>query len=1331
VLTHALLGSRPAGRAVEAVEPGPAGAGGGARRGSRWFAVLLAATIAATAAMVAPSFASAAAVTTPQISHTPAGDLKTGETFVETLAVKNTGDAATQPGAEPTDALGLSMEIPETLEVIGFSVGTDPFWQGNALFPDGCTTINLGATQLICYANQASTLDPDETSPEIEITLRVKPTTTGTVNLMVQSAGGGGDNATASDSFNVIPAPALALDKSHSGLFKRSSEATYDLAVANEGPQPTTGTVTIVDELPAGLSYNSASSDGNYWDCSAVGQAVTCDSDAVIASGASAPTLHLTVDVDAGAPTSVINEATVSSPDAASGSDSDPTPIYSSAAQLIRYSVNPTEIATQEGQTGSFFRLRNLFNDSNVFLDFTQLVNKPVFTGAYEPSDDSVSIDQSGVDFPTYTIPNLDAGLEALGQKVFVDVDVDFVPTAAWSGTHDPDTGEANLNMKMDIRLSIKLASVIPGLLVGICETGETDVNPLTTGAMTPPDPGVTPPPVTSGLPFGPDSNGAFINNDVSVTGPPCRDVNPLITALAGLDAAGLAVAVNGLLGTPANPGATDLRLETHAAFPDDNPALTMKVAPQDKIVLGTGGAYEYSIKNESSQPTDGSTITVTDTLPDGLAYVSDDGSDPSWSCSAAGQDVTCENDGTYAAGASLPTLLVNVSTVGDDAFPSVVNFAAVGGGGSEGEFIASHATSISAPEFALTMGSDTGNYVVGTDAILRPNVQNPGGEPTAGEITLVGQLPRGMTFKSASAAGGFACTAGNPTAAGQTVTCKTTTPIAPGATVTPLITVGISSQAAETIHTTWSVSGGGAPEAANASVTSAERPVVQSELSVTATHTGDFAVGSQGQYTVNLRNTGLGATGVNPVTVSVNLPNGLEFVSASPSGGNNYWQCSTSGQLVECTNTTPAGVGRSINPNASATPLVITVDVGSEAYPSVTTRVSASGGAASNVSNAADITNVTATPALDVHKTHVGDQRGEFTAGEEGAYELVVDNHSPVDSDGSTVTVTDSLPAGLTFESASSEGDYWSCSNSGQDVTCTSDEVIAAGAAAPTLTINTEVGDAAVPGVTNTAEVTGGGFAGTAESSDSVIVNPAPTPPPNPNKPILEIDKSHQGDFQAGQSGEYKLAVSNSGEVDSSGTVKVIDALPIGLTYESASGSGWTCSAAGQKVTCTSDAAIAAGGAAAAIDLKVKVDGDAAPGVTNTASVQGGGAVAQAVASDPTKVNPAPKPKLTAVKVTPKTKKVKAGKAATLKVKVTNGGNAKASGVSVCAKVPKAKAKAPACKRIAVAAGSSKTVKLKVKTKKKAKGNAKVKVTAKSGAAGSRSGSATLKIER
>jgi len=1323
VSSHSCKGSRPVGHAIKVGDMG-AVPRGSTRRGITWMAALFAVLFAASLSMAAPSFASAAAEVTAQISHLPAGNLKTGEQFTAEIKLKNTGDAPTAPGATPTDALGFSVEIPESLEYIS-ATPADPVWWSNPQFPTGCFSISLGATQLGCYGDPNEVLAPGETSPAVNVKLRVKPSSSGTVDLNVSSLGGGGGNVNGLDSFQITPSPSLSLDKSHSGLFKRSSQATYDLTVTNDGPLPTTGTVIITDELPAGLTYDGASSTGNYWSCADAGQVVTCTGPAVIASGESAPTLHLDVNVDAGAPSEVTNTATVTSTGATPGEASDPTPIYSANAKLIRYSVNPTEVASQTEGVGSFFRLRNLFNDTNVFLDFTQLVNKPVFTGAFEPGDESVSIDPSGVDFPTYTIPNLDAGLALGATKIFVDVDVDFVPTGSWTGSYDPATGESSLNMKVNIVLNIKLASLIPGLLVGTCETGQTDVDPLTTGSLAPPDPDVVPSPVTAGQPFGADSNGALINNSVAVSGVGCPYVNPLITALAGLDAAGLASAVNGLLGTPAPTGATDIRLETHAAFPEDNAALTMKVAPVDKIVLGTGGAYKYDIVNESSEPTDGSTISVTNTLPDGLAYVDSAGSDPSWNCSATGQDVTCDNNGTYAAGETLPTLRVNVSTTGETAYPSVANFASVEGGGSEGEFIASHMTKISAPGFALAMTSDTGNHNVGSTSIMRPGVRNSGTEPTAGEITLVGTLPRGMTYVSAAGTGGFTCTAGAASATGQTVTCKTSTPVAAGATVTPQITVAVNSAAADSVSTSWAVSGGGAPAAANSNVTSAVRPVVQSELSVTSTHTGDFAVGAQGEYTIVLKNTGLGTTGTNPVTVTTNLPDGLRFVSASPSGGTNYWQCSASGQTVECGNTTPAGVGKPIAAGGSATPLVITVDVENGAYPSVTNRVTASGGAASNVANGSDPTNVTAATTLGIIKSH----EGKFTAGEDGSFNLEVYNSSPVDSSG-TITVSDTLPAGLTFVSADSAGGYWSCDDAAQVVTCTSEAVIPAGDSAPDLTITTGVGEAAVPGVTNTGTVSGGGMSGDAESSDSVIVDPAPPIPPNPNKPILSIDKSHQGDFKAGQSGEYRIVVSNDGEVPTSGTITATDALPIGLTYESAAGDGWNCSASGQKVNCTSDAVVAAGADASAITLKVKVDGDAAPGVTNTASVQGGGAVAQAIAYDPTKVQ-AGSPKITAVKVSPAKKSVKAGKAVTLTVKVTNGGDAAASGVSVCASGPAKKVKVPGCTTTDIAAGATSSVKLKVKAAKKAKGKATVKVTAKSGAAGSRSASSKLTIKK
>ena len=101
-----------------------------------------------------------------------------------------------------------------------------------------------------------------------------------------------------------------------------------------------------------------------------------------------------------------------------------------------------------------------------------------------------------------------------------------------------------------------------------------------------------------------------------------------------------------------------------------------------------------------------------------------------------------------------------------------------------------------------------------------------------------------------------------------------------------------------------------------------------------------------------------------------------------------------------------------------------------------------------------------------------------------------------------------------------------------------------------------------------------------------------------------LSVTKSHVGNFQQGQNGaSYSLRVSNSGTATTSGLITVTDNLPTGLSFASAGGSGWSCAAAGQVVTCTSSAAIASGGNSA-ITVAVNVAIDAPATVVNQASV-------------------------------------------------------------------------------------------------------------------------------
>ncbi|WP_426687819.1 beta strand repeat-containing protein [Rhodanobacter ginsengiterrae] len=103
---------------------------------------------------------------------------------------------------------------------------------------------------------------------------------------------------------------------------------------------------------------------------------------------------------------------------------------------------------------------------------------------------------------------------------------------------------------------------------------------------------------------------------------------------------------------------------------------------------------------------------------------------------------------------------------------------------------------------------------------------------------------------------------------------------------------------------------------------------------------------------------------------------------------------------------------------------------------------------------------------------------------------------------------------------------------------------------------------------------------------------------------PDLGITKSHAGNFATGTNGSYNLAVHNYSFYATSGTTTVTDTLPTGLSYVSASGSGWTCSAAGQNVTCSNPSTVASGGNLPPITLTVAVAGNAPASVSNTATV-------------------------------------------------------------------------------------------------------------------------------
>jgi uncharacterized repeat protein (TIGR01451 family) len=120
--------------------------------------------------------------------------------------------------------------------------------------------------------------------------------------------------------------------------------------------------------------------------------------------------------------------------------------------------------------------------------------------------------------------------------------------------------------------------------------------------------------------------------------------------------------------------------------------------------------------------------------------------------------------------------------------------------------------------------------------------------------------------------------------------------------------------------------------------------------------------------------------------------------------------------------------------------------------------------------------------PVLTITKTH----GGNFLQGQTGAtYTVVVRNASSAGPSSGTVTVSDTIPAGLVLTGMAGTG--WSCPAS----TCTRGDVLNPGASYPSLTVTVSVAATAPSSVTNQATVSGGG-SGSATASDLTTVVPS-----------------------------------------------------------------------------------------------------------------------------------------------------------------------------------------------------------------------------------------------
>jgi uncharacterized repeat protein (TIGR01451 family) len=183
------------------------------------------------------------------------------------------------------------------------------------LLPSGLTAIAMAGAGWNCTsANTTCTRNNSLTSggvyPPITVAVLIASNAPASLTNSATVAGGGEVNTandTVNDPTSIVLVPDLSIAKTHVGNLSRGRKGIYDIEVRNVGGASTTGTVTVVDLLPAGLT--AVELFGTGWNCNLTTS--TCTRNDALPPGARYPAITFAVNVAANAPSPLRNRAAV------------------------------------------------------------------------------------------------------------------------------------------------------------------------------------------------------------------------------------------------------------------------------------------------------------------------------------------------------------------------------------------------------------------------------------------------------------------------------------------------------------------------------------------------------------------------------------------------------------------------------------------------------------------------------------------------------------------------------------------------------------------------------------------------------------------------------------------------------------------------------------------------------------------------------------------------------------------------------------------------------------------------------------------------------------
>lgn len=590
---------------------------------------------------------------------------------------------------------------------------------------------------------------------------------------------------------------------------------------------------------------------------------------------------------------------------------------------------------------------------------------------------------------------------------------------------------------------------------------------------------------------------------------------------------------------------------------------------PVTAVTIGDVFRYKLFILNSSANDAQAGDVQVDDNLPPEVVFDTPFNNPPGWTCNVMGQSLSCTNDTPLTAGA---TQVID--------FPVIAQVAGTG--------VINNATVIANPNFlfdtdasndsdmaiininnlppALTINKTvqggipisggsgaTNEFVIGDGISYQISVTNGSASQIYQDVFIGDPLPPEFSFVSANATSGFIC---NYDAGFHDVVCTNdaSTPLGPGQTVDVMI------------QGTAITAGLGLPNSAftasqqfgddlesNLTLIDIVNPVIPMTLLEVSSETffngvpvTSIAKGSAFTYRLTVNNAG--NEDAMDVVLHDLLPPDVMVNNVSSIG----WTCDViTTQEYSCLLTGP------LLPGSSA---FIEFDVMDVSAPEITQLVNSVDVIASNADPQ------TTSSIVDFSQTsfsvNVSNVPGMIEPN--SAFDIIVDVVNTGSTELSGIEVVNTIPAGFSY--ITSAKNTSSCSINGQEMTCTFDAPVPVG-----------VTDSIVIPIMSIAEVDE-----TATYTNVTVVNSPDLTSPLSIDTVLDFVVPQQffdvgivkttsfDEVLVNHPFEYLLTVTNTGENPVTG-VTVTDNLPVGLQFNSAIGTGWSCSGNAQ-IICVKD---------------------------------------------------------------------------------------------------------------------------------------------------------------